>query len=385
MSLALDKSAWKRVKLGDVARHVTDRVDAETSGLKYFLAGEHIPSARLAITERGVIGRDPVGPMFYKRFQPGHVLYVSRRTYLRKVAVPEFEGITGEKTFVLESLDEGVLLQRYLPFVLSAERFHDYAILNSRGSVNPYLNWGELADYEFELPPLGEQQRITDLLWSIELHERSLSQRSASASRVTDSIRRTSFDALASPREPLTAVCAIASGTGFPHRFQGREGGTVPVLKVSDLGEADEVSTAANRVSDADILDMKAKVWPPGTTIFPKVGAALLSERRRILGAHAAFDNNIMGLVPGERLRPRFLLDFMKTVQLSRVAQTGVIPSVNNKHIGKITIPVPELLVQDDLLSKMDSARHALDACNTEIDRLRTLRAALFTDIFGGY
>ena len=168
MSLRLDKSAWKRVTLGEVVRHVTDRVDAEASGLERFLAGEHIPSGSLAITDWGVIGRDPIGPMFYKRFQPGHVLYVSRRTYLRKVAVPDFEGVTGEKTFVLESVDRDVLLQEFLPFVLSAEVFHDYAIRNSRGSVNPYLNWGELAAYEFDLPPLDDQKRIADLLWAVE-------------------------------------------------------------------------------------------------------------------------------------------------------------------------------------------------------------------------
>jgi type I restriction enzyme, S subunit len=83
MSLHLLQAGWKRVTLGEVVCHVTDRVDAETSGLERFLAGEHIPSESLAITDWGVIGRDPIGPMFYKRFQPGHVLYVSRRTYLR--------------------------------------------------------------------------------------------------------------------------------------------------------------------------------------------------------------------------------------------------------------------------------------------------------------
>lgn len=42
MSLNLDKSSWKRVAFRDVVRHITDRVDAETSGLERFLAGEHI-------------------------------------------------------------------------------------------------------------------------------------------------------------------------------------------------------------------------------------------------------------------------------------------------------------------------------------------------------
>lgn len=173
MNLDLDKSTWKRVALRDVIRHVTDRVDPETSGLERFLAGEHIPSESLGIRKWGVIGKDPIGPMFYKRFRPGHVLYVSRRAYLRKVAVPDFTGICGEKTFVLETLDPELLSQDFLPFVMSAERFHAYAVAMSRGSVNPYINWTDIAAYEFDLPPLDEQKRIAELLWSLETDQGS--------------------------------------------------------------------------------------------------------------------------------------------------------------------------------------------------------------------
>lgn len=84
MTLDLGKSTLQRVVLRDVVHHVTDRTDPDTSGLERFLAGEHIPSESLAINDWGTIGQDPIGPMFYKRFKPGHVLYVSRRTYLRK-------------------------------------------------------------------------------------------------------------------------------------------------------------------------------------------------------------------------------------------------------------------------------------------------------------
>ena len=134
MTLNLDKTTWKRVSLGEVIRHVTDRVDPETSGLERFLAGEHIPSGSLTIREWGVIGHDPIGPQFFKRFKPGHVLYVSRRSYLRKTAVPDFIGICGEKTFVLETINPDVLSQEFLPFLLSAERFHTYAIAMGCGS-----------------------------------------------------------------------------------------------------------------------------------------------------------------------------------------------------------------------------------------------------------
>lgn len=194
MSLGVDKASWERVALRDLVRHVTDRVDPVASGLDRFLAGEHIPSSNLAIESWGVIGTDPIGPMFYKRFRPGQVLYVSRRTYLRKVAVPDFEGITGEKTFVLESIARDRLLQEFLPFILSTEHFHAYAIANSRGSVNPYLNWGELSAYEFTLPPLDIQARLSDLLWASDRHRQSVSAAVRSAQAVLLSARSEMFE-----------------------------------------------------------------------------------------------------------------------------------------------------------------------------------------------
>jgi type I restriction enzyme S subunit len=118
----------------------------------------------LRIRRRGEITDDYLGPAFHMRFKPGHVLYGSRRTYLRKVAVPDFEGICANTTFVLESSDPKFLLPELLPFIMQMEAFHAFCVQNSKGSVNPYINFSDLAEYEFALPPLAEQRRIGALL-----------------------------------------------------------------------------------------------------------------------------------------------------------------------------------------------------------------------------
>jgi type I restriction enzyme S subunit len=98
------------------------------------------------------------------RFKPGHVLYGSRRTYLRKVAVADFEGITANTTFVIEPKDPDTLVPEFLPFVMQTESFHEHSIGQSKGSVNPYINFSDLVWYEFALPPLEEQRQIARLL-----------------------------------------------------------------------------------------------------------------------------------------------------------------------------------------------------------------------------
>lgn len=164
MSESTLKPGWTRVKFGDVVRQVKDKVDVEASSLDRYIAGEHMDTDDLRIRRWGIIDDGYLGPAFHMRFKPGQVLYGSRRTYLRKVAVPDFEGICANTTFVLESKDETVLLPELLPFIMQTEVFHDHSIKQSKGSVNPYVNFSDLAWYEFAVPTLKEQKRIVELM-----------------------------------------------------------------------------------------------------------------------------------------------------------------------------------------------------------------------------
>lgn len=159
MSDALSTNSWTRVAFGDVVRHVKDRVDPEESGLERYIAGEHMDTDDLRIRRWGLVGDGYLGPAFHMRFKPGQVLYGSRRTYLRKVAVPDFEGITANTTFVLEPKDPKVLLPELLPFLMQTEPFYEHSVKQSKGSVNPYVNFSDLTWYEFALPPPEEQRR----------------------------------------------------------------------------------------------------------------------------------------------------------------------------------------------------------------------------------
>ena len=157
------KPGWARVAFGDVVRQVKDRIDPATTDLDRYVAGEHMDTDDLRIRRWGTVGDGYLGPAFHMRFRPGHVLYGSRRTYLRKVAVADFEGITANTTFVIETKATKApipLLPDLLPFVMQTESFHDHSIKKSKGSVNPYVNFADLASYEFALPPLTEQRRL---------------------------------------------------------------------------------------------------------------------------------------------------------------------------------------------------------------------------------
>lgn len=156
-----------KVKFGDVVSEMKINVDRSNNPYEYYVAGDHMDSDELSITRRGKFSEPPEpGPAFIRVFKTGQVLYGSRRTYLKKIAVADFDGICANTTFVLETKDKNVFLQCLLPFLMYSERFTQYSINNSKGSTNPYILFSDLAKYEFELPSIPEQRKLADILWA---------------------------------------------------------------------------------------------------------------------------------------------------------------------------------------------------------------------------
>jgi len=155
-----------RVKFGDVVKDVKINIDRLDNPYEYYVAGDHMDSEDLTIHRKGCFATDDVGPAFIRVFKPDQILYGSRRTYLKKIAVADFEGVCANTTFVFETKDPHALEQRLLPFIMLSRDFTTWSIAKSKGSTNPYVLFSDLADFEFELPPLEDQKVLADKLWA---------------------------------------------------------------------------------------------------------------------------------------------------------------------------------------------------------------------------
>ena len=161
-----------KVKFGDVVREVKKKIDRNNNPYEHYVAGHHMDTEDLRIRRRGRFDTDDVGPAFIRVFEKGQILYGSRRTYLKKVAVADFDGITANTTFVLETKNEQVLRHKLIPFIMLSEGFTQWSIMKSKGSTNPYVLFSDLAGYEFELPTIEQQDKLVELLWGfVELQD----------------------------------------------------------------------------------------------------------------------------------------------------------------------------------------------------------------------
>lgn len=168
MSLNFDKSHWKRVAFGDVVRNVNETVrDLEAAGINRVIAMEHMDPGELKVSRWG---STEDGTTFTRRVKPGRTLFGKRRAYQRKVAYAEFDAICSGDIYTFEA-DETQLRGELLPFLVQSNGFFEHALGTSAGSLSPRTNWRDLKDFEFDLPPLEEQKRITNLLWAVERHK----------------------------------------------------------------------------------------------------------------------------------------------------------------------------------------------------------------------
>lgn len=156
----------------------------------------------------------------------------------------------------------------------------------------------------------------------------------------------------------MSEVAEVRSGWGFPLAYQGRDQGDYPFYKVSDMnlvGNETVMAAANNFIDAATARKLGLTPAPAGTVIFPKIGAAVATNKKRILSTPSVYDNNVMGLIPGERLNPRFLFFWMQTVDLTRLAHdSGAVPSIRKSEMKSLRVPVPSLSEQARIVAILD-------------------------------
>jgi type I restriction enzyme S subunit len=156
----------------------------------------------------------------------------------------------------------------------------------------------------------------------------------------------------------LSEVAEIRSGWGFPNAYQGQSEGVYPFYKVSDMnlvGNETVMAAANNFIDEATAKKLGVTPAPAGTVIFPKIGAAVATNKKRLLSKPSAYDNNVMGLIPGEQFNPRFLFFWMQTVDLTKLAHdSGAVPSIRKSEMEQLQVPVPTLEDQARIVAILD-------------------------------
>jgi type I restriction enzyme S subunit len=376
-------SSWPLVSFGDVVRQVKDRVDPSTSGLDRYVAGEHMDSDRLTVRRWGRIGDGYLGPAFHMRFRPGHVLYGSRRTYLRKVAVPNFEGICANTTFVCAPSDDR-LAAEFLPLVMQSEEFHSHSVAQSKGSVNPYVNWKDLAWFQFRLPPIELQRRLCKVFAAV---EQSLAAWDAVERVARQSVAATAselFSAFDGSMVPCGEVCdRIRVGIVVkPAALYATEG----VLALRGL------NVFPNRFALDDVVYIREDAHAAHAKSQVEAGDVLIVRTGRPGDAAVAVEEvvgaNCIDLIIarcGERLQPDFLARFLNSPRARRAFAAGAVGTAQ-KHfnvgaLNRLLVPCPGRDEQDAVVGLMQQAERLVTHATVQRELTELVKRKVLVDL----
>jgi type I restriction enzyme S subunit len=164
MRIIPNKSGWIVHKFEDFVENVREPAMPNKEDSKKYIGLKHLDSRSLHVRRWGT-KIQLKGTKF--RMKKGDLLFARRNAYLRRVAIAPHDGLFSAHGIIFRPKAD-VVLPDFLSFFLLSDVFMDRAIKISVGSLSPTINWGTLRYEEFSLPPLDEQKRLADLLWSVD-------------------------------------------------------------------------------------------------------------------------------------------------------------------------------------------------------------------------
>jgi type I restriction enzyme, S subunit len=283
----------------------------------------------------------------------------------------------------------------YLFYFLSRDQFRVEGAKVMTGAVghkripNDYLE-----SLVLPLPPLPKQKRIVAILDeafdAIDQAIANTEQNLQNARELFESYLYKVFTEKGEGFDLLTIgeCCTLKSGVSIP-KNTAIPVGELPYVKVSDMSlEGNEIEIKSSSQLVAETILGPKRIFSKGTTIFPKRGGAIATNKKRITSRPIFADLNIMGVTPSEGLEPWYLYYFFMSKDMAKLSNGTTIPQINNPDIAPLSILVPPLPKQRRIVTFLNELRiHTSElriSFHEKLEMLKELKQSILQKAFTG-
>jgi type I restriction enzyme S subunit len=240
------------------------------------------------------------------------------------------------------------------------------------------------------LPSLEEQRRIVALLdRAAEIRRRAVGARQKARAIIPALFRDMFGDPATNPKgwekASLGDVTGFAGGTSLPEaaEFCGQEGGFLH-CKVSTLTLPGNEHAVAYSVEWSEAYSSRAAIARPGSVIFPKRGAAIATNKKRLLSRYGILDPNLIAVLPrNDVLNSEFLLGWFETLRLEDITSGSTVPQLNKQDLRPLQIICPPLGLQAEYSERVRCFEALIKALDAAAAKAEALAAALSSELFG--
>lgn len=387
------RTGWSRVRFGDVVENVNETESNPMAvGIERYIGLEHLEPGSLHIRTWGDVAE---GTTFTRRCRPGQLLFGKRRAYQRKVAVTEFDAVVSGDIYVFAPKNDRILPE-LMPFICLSERFFQYAVGTSAGSLSPRTNWSSLCDFEFALPPLDQQRRFAEIFNAIDSSLVEINNVSDHVDEFGKSYIYSLFQ-YRGPNSQKTTFGAVKENwclstieregsvqLGQQKHPKYDSGSNVrPYLRVNNVRDG--------LIDKCDVLQMHFPESELSKFELSR-GDILLNEGQTLeyLGRSAIYQGEIPGCCfqktlirfrCGESLLPEYSHAFFRFLLYSgffasHAAQTAI-AHVTAVRFKKMQMPVPPKSEQKCIVEELKQLETLKEACRANLQSIREMASAL--------
>lgn len=285
----------------------------------------------------------------------------------------------------------------YLYYFLS----HSKQLLNDMGSGATFkeLSASKLATVEIPLPPLSTQQKVVTKIEAIFAEiDKATAAAETNAKNAEALFKIYLSDIFQSDNpnfisKPIGEIGEIFSGAGFPVNQQGLLNEDIPFYKVSDMnlvGNEKYMISHNNSISRETAKQLGAKIIPTKSIIFPKIGGAIATNKKRILSVPSCVDNNVMAIYPNDKLvNPDFFFHLFSSIELSSFANEAALPSIKKSTVEERLVKIPISLREQEricvLINTLKDISYKLkDDYLEKLKGLTLLKQSILKQVFNG-
>lgn len=409
-------AGWRAVSLGDVALTKgqyganVSKADFDPSLPRYVRITDISDDGRLIPTSRVSIPHEAAKEYL---LQEGDLLFARSGATVGKSLL--YQAQYGPCAFagylIRFRLDPTKIDPYFARNAVQSRGYWDWVATVQRAQAQPNINAQEYAALPLALPPLDEQRRIAEVLRSVDdaiaaaqaTYEAAASLQSAafetfmqSGNRVLGGLPVTGWttgriDGIHSLPAgwqivKLVDVARLESGhTPDRKKPEYWKGGDVQWISLHDTQNLEpcEINQTEMRITHAGLANSSARLLPAGTVCFSRTATV---GKCVIMGQSMTTSQDFANFICSPTLNNRYLLHLMRWMQpvWKALASGSTHKTIYMPTFKALQIVLPPRDEQDMIAESMDRFISVIDDHLAELDRLRTIKSALMSDLLSG-
>ena len=377
---------WQMVKFGDIAHHISKRVEPSETDLEIYVGLEHLDPDSLKIKRHGVPSDVDGQKLLVKK---GQIIFGKRRAYQRKVAVADWDCICSAHAMVLEANPANVIPE-FLPFFMQSDVFMSRAVSISEGSLSPTIKWKILENQSFLMPSLKLQSCLTEIFKKCDENIDLLHEKRKSGFVLIDSIlKELVFNKSNGIKHiPLGELCngknSIVDGPfGSSMKSEHYRDEGVPIIQSGFVTSNKFFAPSYIYISQELFTKLKRSAVYPGDIVMAKIGeycgkcARLPYDHEESILA----SNSLKISCKETEINPDFLvaiLQFMYSkTRLREIKSETAQPAISLKSLKSLKVPIPNVNLQNEISKSWMFINEISERITDEINNLMRLKKSL--------